>query len=64
MQIEQIEMRDRAINTLGQFTAPLKSADPRTVLEEVFELLEDYGPVFYTEELHNKIVAALLPKGM
>jgi hypothetical protein len=31
----------------------------RTVLEEVFELLEDYGPVWYTEEHHDWILAAL-----
>jgi hypothetical protein len=31
----------------------------RTVLEEVFELLEDYAPLWYTEEQHDRIVAAL-----
>jgi hypothetical protein len=32
------------------------------VLEELFELLEDYAPTWYTEELHNRAVAALLGK--
>jgi hypothetical protein len=32
----------------------------RMALEEVFELLEDYAPVWYTEELHDRILAALL----
>jgi len=31
----------------------------RTVLEEVFQLLEDYGPLWYTEEHHDRILAAL-----
>ncbi len=35
------------------------ASDVRTVLEEVFELLEDYAPLWYTEEQHDRIVAAL-----
>lgn len=31
----------------------------RTVLEEVFVLLEDYAPLWYTEEQHDRILAAL-----
>ena len=31
----------------------------RMALEEVFELLEDYAPIWYTEGLHDRIVAAL-----
>lgn len=31
----------------------------RTVLEELFELLEDYAPLWYTEEHHDRILAAL-----
>ena len=29
------------------------------VLRELFELLEDYAPSWYTEELHNRAAAAL-----
>lgn len=29
------------------------------VLLELFNLLEEYAPVWYTEELHNRAVAAL-----
>ena len=29
------------------------------VLEELFQLLEDYGPAWYTEKHHNRAVAAL-----
>ena len=31
----------------------------REVLEELFQLLEGYAPVWYTEEHHNRAVAAL-----
>lgn len=31
----------------------------REVLEELFQLLEDYAPIWYTEELHDRAVAAL-----
>jgi hypothetical protein len=32
----------------------------REVLEELFQLLEEYAPTWYTEALHNRAVAALL----
>lgn len=32
----------------------------RAVLEELFTLLEDYAPAWYTEDHHNRAVAALL----
>jgi hypothetical protein len=32
----------------------------REVLEELFQLLEDYAPGWYTEQHHNRAVAALL----
>ena len=37
-----------------------KACDAKTVLEELFVLLEDYGPAWYTEEHHNRAVNALL----
>jgi hypothetical protein len=43
-----------------------KSIDHRTpantataVLRELFELLEDYAPSWYTEEIHTRAAAAL-----
>jgi hypothetical protein len=64
----QLEVTDVAANVaannFAKFVPARRSADAREVLEEVFELLEDYGPVFYTEELHNRIVAALMPAKM
>jgi hypothetical protein len=32
----------------------------RAVLEELFLLLEDYAPTWYTQEHHNRAIAALL----
>jgi len=34
-------------------------ADASSVLRELFELLQDYAPIWYTEELHNRAAAAL-----
>jgi hypothetical protein len=33
--------------------------NPATVLRELFELLEDYAPAWYTEENHTRALAAL-----
>jgi len=35
------------------------STNPKVVLKEIFELLEEYGPIWYTEELHDRVKAAL-----
>ena len=35
------------------------STNPKVVLKEIFELLEDYGPTWYTEEMHERTLAAL-----
>jgi hypothetical protein len=32
---------------------------PAAVLQELFELLEDYSPIWYTQESHDRAVAAL-----
>jgi hypothetical protein len=36
-----------------------RSTEPRAVLQEVFQLMEEYGPIWYTEDLHNRIQIAL-----
>ena len=33
---------------------------PAAVLAEVLHLLEDYGPLWYTEDLHDRMVTAIL----
>jgi hypothetical protein len=35
---------------------------PEAVLEELFVLLEDYAPVWYTKEHHDRAIAALLER--
>jgi hypothetical protein len=37
-----------------------EEVSPMKVLEELFELLEDYGPAWYTKENHDRAVAALM----
>jgi hypothetical protein len=32
---------------------------PTVVLKEVVDLLEEYAPMWYSEELHNRAMAAL-----
>ena len=48
-----------AILNRGRERASLSLVDPATVLKELVELLEDYAPVWYTEENHQRAVAAL-----
>jgi hypothetical protein len=35
-------------------------ADAKTALKELFVLLENYGPVWYTQGHHDRAVAALI----
>jgi hypothetical protein len=54
---------DQTNSKNGKHTPPLqeqRTASPRAVLEELFLLLEDYAPVWYTQEHHDRAVAALL----
>jgi len=41
---------------------PRLAPTPRAVLQELFDLLEEYAPVWYTEELHDRAKAALSSK--
>ena len=50
----------RTLNTaVGPEMFANASAEPVSVLRELFELLQDYAPIWYTEELHNRTAAAL-----
>ena len=42
-----------------ELAKPLKSESSRAVLVEIFELLEEYAPTWYPEDLHNRAVSAL-----
>lgn len=36
-----------------------KATTPELVLRELFELLEDYGPTWYTKDIHDRAMAVL-----
>jgi hypothetical protein len=38
---------------------PRPAPTPRAVLKELFDLLEEYAPIWYSEELHDRAKAAL-----
>jgi hypothetical protein len=38
------------------------SVDQHAVLKELFELLEEYAPTWYTKEIHDRAVAALMQR--
>ena len=37
----------------------IQPVNPKEVFAELFELLEEYGPTWYTEDCHRRAVAAL-----
>jgi hypothetical protein len=41
---------------------PTEASNARIVLEELFALLEDYAPVWYEQQHHDRALAALLGK--
>jgi hypothetical protein len=41
---------------------PTEASNARIVLEELFTLLEDYGPVWYEQKYRDRAIAALLGK--
>jgi hypothetical protein len=58
MNVEQVE--DMQMNEISSDDFDTREpASPKAVLEELFMLLEDYGPVWYTEEHRNSILTAL-----
>ena len=38
---------------------PRPAPTPKAVLQELFDLLEEYAPTWYTEDLHDRAKAAL-----
>ena len=45
-------------------TKAKKAPGVRTVLEELFVLLEDYAPVWYTKKHHDRAMSALGENGV
>jgi hypothetical protein len=38
---------------------PGELSNPKEVLQEVFDLLEEFSPAWYSEELHSRAIAVL-----
>jgi hypothetical protein len=55
LEVENLRTRIHNFN-LSEQPAP---ADTKTVLSELFELLEDYSPVWYKQEHRDRAIAAL-----
>ena len=50
------------VNVAPQPMPAKKAPHTATVLEELFVLLEDYAPAWYTKEHHDRAVRALLTR--
>ena len=62
MSVERLDLTGSHRNENSDL--PTGAPTAREVLEELFLLLEDYAPTWYTEEHHNRAVAALLRRDM
>ena len=52
-------MRGTVNTAVGPEMFTTASGEPLAILRELFEHLQDYAPVWYTEELHNRTNAVL-----
>ncbi len=50
------------LNVATNQVRPAEAPNARTVLEELFALLEDYAPVWYQQKHHDRAISALLGK--
>jgi hypothetical protein len=60
MHVERADLADLKTDNLPHADPHDDIPTPRQVLEELFQLLEDYAPAWYTEAHHNRAVSALL----
>ena len=60
MNVERMDRADRHIDDFKIPETDGRVPTTREVLEELFHLLEDYAPTWYTQQHHNRAVAALL----
>ena len=58
MSLQKHEERNAEQDTVSAFEKQ-RPVNPSVVLAELFELLEEYAPLWYTEEHHNRIEIAL-----
>jgi hypothetical protein len=50
------------LNVAPDTIKPTEVLNVKIVLEELFTLLEDYAPVWYKQQHHDRAIAALLGK--
>ena len=62
MNVERTGMSDSGTGDLNLLQKEQCVPTTREVLEELFHLLEDYAPAWYTEQHHNRAVAALMAR--
>jgi hypothetical protein len=55
--LEPVAQQDSIRNE--QYSQQQGAASPMMVLRELYELLEDYAPMWYSEEAHDRAEAAL-----
>ncbi len=60
MNVDLMDLAEPHSGNLSRSETDQGIPTPREVLQELFQLLEEYAPVWYTEEHHNRAVAALL----
>jgi hypothetical protein len=53
------EVYGQGLHLISSEPGTAELSDPKNVLEEVFELLEEFSPAWYSEELHKRAMAAL-----
>lgn len=58
MRLQKLEERNPPQNTVSSFEKQ-QPVNPSEVLVELFELLEEYAPSWYTEEHHDRALSAL-----
>jgi hypothetical protein len=51
--------RKQAVNLACSDRDQADSVDPKAVLQMLFNLLEEYGPTWYTTKHHDDILAAI-----
>ena len=60
MNVENLDMVDSRSRHVKLPETERRVPTTREALEELFQLLEEYAPTWYTEEHHDRAVAALL----
>lgn len=60
MNVERVDLADSQTGDLPRMQPDEGIPTTREVLVELFQLLEDYAPTWYTEAHHNRAVSALL----